>query len=185
MGLSSDEAVARLQDVVSTLAPALLPWTSLIGVALDLDIEPSEEVRLLEDRFRKVRLEDAVMGLLAAVLPNPTIIAVDDVHHIDDASNDLLARRADDIDDLPWLVCVSRREVDGGFHAPDGPATQRLELGPLDRRSTTSLVLAETDHQLFMPQQLETLVDRADGNPLFLLELASALRAGAEIDSLP
>ena len=99
--------------------------------------------------------------------------------------------------DHPWLVCLTRRSVasglvldsaDGATSEPaDGPASAvlRVVLEPLDRDATTQLVLAATRADPLPRHVAADLVDRADGNPLFLLELLSALRDGSAVSELP
>ena len=66
--------------------------------------------------------------------------------------------------------------------ADDG---QRVVLEPLGRDATALLVAAATTSAPLPQHVADELVDRADGNPLFLLELLSALREGGDISSLP
>ncbi len=92
----SDEAATRLEQVVSVAAPRLRPWLPLIGIPLGLELADTEEVAQLDESFRKQRLEDAVIELLAVLLNEPTILCFEDTHWMDDSSGDLVrrARRA-------------------------------------------------------------------------------------------
>ena len=56
-GKSGAERTEELRQLVGSRCPVLLPWLSLIGVALHLDVEESDEVRQLDATFRKSRLE--------------------------------------------------------------------------------------------------------------------------------
>ena len=58
-------------------------------------------------------------------------------------------------------------------------------LEPLGRAATALLVSAATTSAPLPQHVADELVDRADGNPLFLLELLSVLREGGDISSLP
>ena len=86
----SDEAATRLEQVVSVAAPQLRPWLPLIGIPLGLELADTEEVAQLDESFRKQRLEDAVIELLAVLLNEPTILCFEDTHWMDDSSGDLV-----------------------------------------------------------------------------------------------
>ena len=80
----------RLRHRVEANAPELLPWLPLVGVPLDVAIPDTAETARLDPRFRKARIEEVVGELLALALPTPTLLVLDDVHLMDDASADLL-----------------------------------------------------------------------------------------------
>ena len=73
-------------------APQLVAWLPLLGIPLDLDLPRHPGDPELDEQFRKGRLEDVVDELLAAVLPTPTVLVVEDAHLMDDASADLVDR---------------------------------------------------------------------------------------------
>ena len=76
---------------VKESAPFLAPWLALIGVVLDVEIEPSPEVAQLDDQFRPARTLAAVGSLLEAVVRARTLFVIEDTHWMDDASRELLA----------------------------------------------------------------------------------------------
>ena len=115
--------------------PQLTPWSSLIGIALQLRIEPSEDVRLFDNEFRKSRLEAAVIELRGARSVTPTIVCIEDAHWMDDASADLVAALAADIVLEPWTPCYHPCWSGGGPEPDlDQSAHRRIELAPIDRR---------------------------------------------------
>jgi class 3 adenylate cyclase/tetratricopeptide (TPR) repeat protein len=90
----NDVVLARLTAVVQESAPELLPWLPLLAVAFDVDAPPTPEVEALAPEFRTARLRDAVVRLLQRLLAGPTLIEIEDAHHMDHASADLLAALA-------------------------------------------------------------------------------------------
>ncbi|GIU85655.1 MAG: hypothetical protein KatS3mg009_0170 [Acidimicrobiia bacterium] len=66
----------------------------------------------------------------------------------------------------------------------DGPGA-RVDLEPLGRDASVRLVEAARAGGPLPRPSVEAVVARADGNPLFLLEIVSALQAGGELDALP
>jgi tetratricopeptide (TPR) repeat protein len=181
--VDDDVAVSRaLQTAFAGSAAALAPWAPLVGMVAGVELPMTPEVADLDERFRRARLEYAVIGLLATLLSEPTLFVIDDAHWVDEASAGLLAGAVPHVGGSPWLVLASRREQARGFHPPDGGNVRVLELEPLPEGAATALaeVLAEDPGSLD-PAVLDQLVERSGGNPLFLAELMTgARRAGAE-----
>jgi class 3 adenylate cyclase/tetratricopeptide (TPR) repeat protein len=185
-GHDDDEVVvARLRERVRESAPELEPWLPLLAIPLDVMLAPTPEVERLGEEFRKTRLEDAVETFLAAVLNRPTLIMLEDVHWMDDASRDLLMRLANGIGDRPWLILVTRREETTGFVVPEGPASISILLQPLPPAEAEELLEAATEAAPLRPDDLAALVKRSSGNPLFLLELLAGFRVAGGVDALP
>ena len=117
----------------------------------------------------------------ARLLDSPTLLVLEDVHWMDDASSELLRHLGTQLPTRPWLTCTTRRAVEGGFAAAEGtpplPAlTLRLEPLPVD--DAKALVRAAAGDRRLTDEELAALMERGAGNPLFLQELAVA-RAGA------
>ncbi|MDX6669322.1 MAG: hypothetical protein QOK04_2702, partial [Solirubrobacteraceae bacterium] len=127
-------AATSLRDRVEALEPELLPWLPLLALLLDVSVEPTPEVDELQPAFRRARLHGAVEMLLAELLPTPTLIVVEDVHWMDEASSDLLRHLGAQVSTKPWLLCATRRPTPGGFVAAAGvppvPALT-IQLEPL------------------------------------------------------
>jgi len=97
----------NLDEIVTELAPHLLPWLPLIALPLQLEVQSTPEVDSLKDEFRKERLEEVVQELLGLGLLAPTVSIFEDVHWMDDASRDLLRRVVQHLGDRPWLIVAS------------------------------------------------------------------------------
>jgi tetratricopeptide (TPR) repeat protein len=156
----------------------------LIGIVIGVEIPDTDQTRQLEERFRRPRLNEAVQELLARLLRVPMLLTIEDAHWMDEPSADLLRYLASRIRGLPWLICVTRRDVDEGFSASSGVTSQSIRLQPLDAGTAAELVAAETGDSPFAPHQIAALAERSGGNPLFLKELLSAART-AGIETLP
>jgi class 3 adenylate cyclase/tetratricopeptide (TPR) repeat protein len=168
----------RLRELVEAHDPGLLSWLPLIATAADAAMEPTPEVAALPPEYRRPRLHDAVIGLLRALLPRPTLFAFEDAHLMDEASADLLrAIVTDGRDDRPWLVLALRRPEGAGF-APTGDAALVLDLPPLDADASRTLAGIVTDDAPLSERVLIETVDRAAGNPQLLLDLIHAARIG-------
>ena len=181
----SDQVLAeQFLATVTAHAPAVLPWAPLVAQAIDLTVPDTNEVRELDEEYRRPRLARAVLDLLAGVLPPRGLLCIDDAHFMDEASADLMAHLAEAAPVSSWLTVVSRRPVDTGFVAPED-IVPRLDLGPLPDVDAHALARVVSSGGTLTPRQLDTVVSRSGGNPLFLRELVAAALGGGDVDTLP
>ena len=181
-GAAPDALRARVQE----LDAELLPWLPLVALPLDVDVEATTEVEELQPAFRRARLHGVVELLLAKLLAEPTLLVIEDAHWMDEASAELLRHLAAQVSGKPWLICATRRPVDGGFSAADGvppvPA-MTIQLQPLDAEASHRLV-AQAAAEGLLQHEASAITERAGGNPLFLQELVASSRAPEE-EALP
>ena len=180
-GLTADVLRERVED----RAPELLPWLALIGAACGLTIEPSPEVEALEPEFRRARLAAAVVALLSSTLVEPTVLCVDDAQWMDEASCDLFDVLARDVASRPWLVVLGQRPDPGGPTSRIRSPDLLIELRALATEALAELVACVTADDPLPRRHVDALIGRCGGNPLFLLELLNAVRAGEDVESLP
>ena len=179
---SVDVVASRLMDVVCRVAPDLAPWAPLLAFVLGVEMPPTREVAELDERFRKERIEETVDRFLEATLVEPVLVEFEDVHWMDELSAALLERVTSNLERRPWLICVSRRDEATGF-IPDASAVT-VSPEPLTNDAALRLLELATDDAPLRNDELTALVERADGNPLFLKELASVVRTEG-LDELP
>ena len=179
-------APARLRERIEELDPDLVPWLPLVALPLDVPVEATQEVEELQPAFRRARLHGVVEAVLAKVISGPTLLVIEDVHWMDDASADLLRHLGGQVSTKPWLLCATRRPVEGGFSAAEGvppiPA-MTIQLQPLDADAAQALVGAAAAEGM-LQHEVSAITDRAGGNPLFLQELVTSSRA-PEDEALP
>ncbi len=183
----ADDAVTleRLRETVTARAPKLAPWLPLIAGVAGPELPPTPEVQQLDEAFRKDQLERAVCSFLAAALPEPTAITIEDGHWMDELSRDILLRLvSEQLTNAPWLICLTRRDETTGFVAPEHPAARTLAAQPLDADAALRLIQAATEADPFLPRESAMLAERSGGNPLFLEELVQVARASG-VESLP
>jgi tetratricopeptide (TPR) repeat protein len=101
---------------------------------------------------------------------------------MDEASAGLLEALAARVQRSPWLLIATRRDVAGGF-LPAADVRQRVELAPLTPEATLALAEATPEAHVVPPHTLELAVQRAAGNPEYLLDLLAAAASGS--DTLP
>jgi class 3 adenylate cyclase/tetratricopeptide (TPR) repeat protein len=179
----ADELVlSHLSECVGRHAPELAPWMPLLALALDVDPPITPEVEALAPEFRRAKLHETVIAFLRAMVKEPAVIRIEDAHHLDEASGDLLAALARELDGAPWLVLVGRRD-EPRFDA-ESRNVIRIEPGPLERDDTLSLAEAATDAAPLNPHVLRLAAERSGGNPQFLRDLLRAAGEGAR-EELP
>ncbi|MEA2293270.1 MAG: hypothetical protein QOE86_909 [Solirubrobacteraceae bacterium] len=172
-----DDAARRLRTVVHGLAPQLEPWLPLLAVAFDVEQPDTPEVARLAAEFRAVRLREAVVDLLAALVREPVLLEFEDVHLMDRASADLLAALAPRLPGLPLLVAVTRRDEDQGFTASPGDGVV-FEPAPLALEHCVALGELVSDRTPLPPALVRVAAERSAGNPQFLNDLLRAAAAG-------
>ncbi|HEY0518059.1 MAG TPA: adenylate/guanylate cyclase domain-containing protein, partial [Ilumatobacteraceae bacterium] len=86
----ADEAGIALAKWVARVAPEQLPWLPLIGLVADADVAPTAEAERIAPAFRRERTHRAVADLLTTAVRNPSLLVIEDVQWIDDASRDAL-----------------------------------------------------------------------------------------------
>jgi class 3 adenylate cyclase/tetratricopeptide (TPR) repeat protein len=172
-----EQGRTELEATIAERAPALLPWLPLIGDVLDLDVPETDQTESIAVQFRRQRTFLVVEELLSEALTGPAIVVVEDTHWADEASQGLLRHLSAGAGRHPWFLLTTTRVA-----SPWVAAEQSVEVTPLDDDESRRLVdvTAETPVR---PDRLPDIVERAAGNPLFIVELLRARAPGA--DELP
>ena len=138
---------------------------------------------LFEDltvEFIRARTVETLRGLLLeGSRRRPLLVVVEDLHWIDEASEDYLGTLVAGLDAAPILVVATHRpDWQPQWPAPAG--AEAITLAPLGEGDSLALVQAVASARL--PDSLTRgILDRASGNPLFLEELARAVAAQGDI----
>jgi len=154
-----------------------------LAVLLGLGEEESESDR--ETLFFSARvLLEAVAG------QEPTVLLFEDIHWADKSLLDLLETLASRLHDVPvLLLALARPELlserpgwGGGL-----PRYTALRLEPLSDEAAHELAEGLLEQSDIAAGQIEAVATTAEGNPLFIEELAASLaeRTTADADELP
>ena len=172
----------QLAAVVTRAAPTLLPWLSLIGEVLHVDIAPSVEAIALQPGFRAERRAHALIALFAALRPAPLLFIVDDAQWADEASSELLSHIARSCHERPWLMLVARRDVESGFR----PGTDiELPIDAMPVADVRRLVELATEAAPLRAHDVDEVVRRSGGNPFFAMEILRTARDAGSLDAVP
>ncbi|CAG0958333.1 adenylate cyclase 10 [Burkholderiales bacterium] len=189
LGVGRDEETAvvegRLRDEFAARAPDLVPWLALVGAALDLDIPPSPEVEMLAEENRRAKLHESVGAFLAAAMPGPAIVEIDDAHHMDEASVELLGYLVGQLPERKWLFGIARRRVTSGFVAPESTGVARIALQPLAQADALRLAQIATKEHPLPSHVVEVVAQRSGGNPQFLRDLLRSASDSGGVAALP
>ena len=184
-------AGARLLGWLDARAPHLRPVAPLVAAAMDADVPPTATVDAIAPQFRVPRLHDAVTEVLGLAAPGFAVVLLEEVGHLDEASRGVLVAALRDVRHRSWLVVTARRPDEdgladavrgagaaGGDAAGGGEAAVTdLDLQPLSLAESVALAQAATSGDVLSRADVDRLVERSGGNPLFLLELVRAFRA--------
>ncbi len=127
--------------------------------------------RRLEPEFRRQAVEQAATEFLLKVLPVPALLVMEDVHHMDEASQGLVRRIIDLVSTRPILICLTRRPTGLGFLADAAAHLRTLQLSPWSVDTAVDALTRLTNEFPLLPHEMRSLAERSTGNPLFLEEL--------------
>ena len=154
------------------------------------ELAPTAQSTTVDPEFRQDVTHRLVAQLLHRRSPRVDAIVVEDTQWLDDASQALLNHLASVSQERGWAVVSSRRPtagIDVGAREAGTQAAEasRLTLGPLDDAAVRTILIEACPRPL-SAQELDQLVERAQGNPLFAIELAGvAARTGGPSEGLP
>ena len=81
---------------------------------------------MLAENNRRAKMHETIARFLAAVMPKPQLIEIENAHHMDEASAELLSYLIGEIGTHPWLFALAR-QGSRGFVAPEAETVVRIE----------------------------------------------------------
>lgn len=164
----------RLTELVTRIAPELLAMLPLLAVPFGARVASTPQADAIDPKFRRVQIHELVARFLDIALSGPTLLVVEDVHWIDDASGDLLNHLIRASADRQWAVIVTRRPEGGWQIDDDRGHVSHVHLEALDDAAVRQLAVEASTRSL-TDVDLDLIVSRSQGNPLFAIELARVL----------
>jgi tetratricopeptide (TPR) repeat protein len=124
----------------------------------------------------RARTFEIVRGLLLArSRRQPLVLAIEDLHWIDRTSEDLLAALADSVAGAPVLLVTTYRPGYQPVWMGRSYATQ-IALQPLTPDDGARVVRSLLGENAVEESVIQLIIERAEGNPFFLEELAREVR---------
>ena len=177
---------AKLDGLFERLGLAQPTATWLLALLLGLPTEAPAPQTITEDQRQRMRLACvALLGRLAA--QQPLVVVIEDLHWADPSTVAWLDASLDALAVLPCLTLLTYRPT---FTPPWRPRSRltELTLGPLNRAQAERLVDGLVGDKVVPAALRRRVVERAEGVPLFVQELARALfegQAPATADDIP
>jgi len=141
---------------------------------LDLG-EPGAAWRSLTPKLRLRRIADALQSLIEQRLADgPMVIAIDDVFLADADSVRLLGTLVRHLERRPLLICATYRQ-DFVHRWSDAAWFAEQWVGPLASHDMAAMARTLLGEHASLTRVASALIERADGNPFFLEELAMTL----------
>jgi hypothetical protein len=170
---------AALGEVRSVLAP-LLPELGSASPA-----NPTDPAAGLDAPQARFRIFDAVVRLLRALAAErPLVLVLDDLHHADDASLELLAFVTREVATLPVLVMGTYRDAELAVDHPLqglGRGGRVVPLTGLQEEDVGRLIEVVTGDGS-LGRLARSLHERTGGNPLFVTETVRLLATNRQLD---
>jgi predicted ATPase len=131
-------------------------------------------VAALDPVALRARTFEALGRLLVAEAGHrPLVVLIEDLHWIDQTSEEFLAGFVDELASVPIMLLVTYRPG----YSPPRPGksfTSQLALRPLSPAASEEIVASMLDVR--DPAAAAAIAERGEGNPFFLEELARATR---------
>jgi class 3 adenylate cyclase len=175
---------ARVRDGLAALDPALEPDTSALLAVLGV---PSDDPRWeqLDLPQRRERVLEAFKRLLLRLaLDRPVVLLVEDLHWIDEATQELLDSFIDAVPTARILLLVNYRPEYGHTWAGKSFYTQ-IRLDPLPADISDHLLNSLLGADAGLLDLRQTLVERTQGNPFFLEESVRHLAESGVLSGSP
>jgi class 3 adenylate cyclase/tetratricopeptide (TPR) repeat protein len=181
-GADAADLAEQLEVTVHARAPHLDPFLPLLGNALQLPVPSTRESDAIAAGARADRTADVVLELIRALHDESLVFIAEDMQWADDASAHLLRSIGNATDSQPWLLVVLRRDERGGLD-PDGG--DRIAIGALNDDDVRELTISATEATPLRPHEIDLVVTRAAGSPLFVGELIVAAQELGSLDAVP
>ena len=178
-----DNDQARREKITSRLVaanPEWADWAALFGQLFGVPMVESDLLRSLDPKLRQQNLQRIVGGLIEwEAADHPLLLVLDDLQWTDEVSLAMLNHLATRRPPVPLLICLAYRPdeavaLDANLPAQDNYAAVQLQALP--EPSSMELLNSQLPTEPEMPRRLkEMILKNAQGNPLFIVEMAHAL----------
>ena len=167
-----DAAANRVRSQMARFDPRMMVHLPAILSLLDLKVE-GKAWSALEPLERRNKIVEAIKALvLYQERFTPLVIVIEDVHWIDAETRFVLNNLIDAIGTARVLVVATQRPERLWTHGSGG----HLTLEPLSAADGDRLLVSLLGEDGSLRQMRQRVLDHAQGNPLFVEELARSLR---------
>jgi predicted ATPase len=164
----------KIKDRLSELDPGLLDTLPYLNALLGVS-EADDPIAEMDRQLRKQRTLDAIKRLLVREsLVQPLLIIFEDLHWFDTESLEFLTLLANSVANLQILMLLNHRPE--FTHSSGGKSYYRqLRLDPLEANPAEELLTALLTDAVELRPLRGLIVEKSEGNPLFIEEIVRAL----------
>ncbi|ATU94371.1 ATP-binding protein [Phyllobacterium zundukense] len=148
---------------------------SILATFLSIPLNGGKGLSGLDPVQQAERTFEVLTGVVEESCANgPAVLVFEDLHWCDPSTLEFLNRLVDRVETLPVLLLVTSRP---GIRVAwsDQPHVTTLMLNRMSKRECEKMLNSVTDAALLPAHILEEIVNRSDGVPLFLEEMARTL----------
>ena len=125
-------------------------------------------------RIRRVTIEAIVEQVTVAAEERPVLLIVEDNHWVDPSTSEVLEILAGRSLECPLLVLITQRPEKEDAWVNEAHVEQ-VRLQPIDRDTCRAIVAQVFAERTLSDEQMQRIIDKADGIPLFAEELARSI----------
>jgi class 3 adenylate cyclase/tetratricopeptide (TPR) repeat protein len=176
--VAREKIAARIAAVVPEMrdeVPLLADFLGVSGSAPPLALDPPT---------KRARLLNFVRALVRDGVRTPTIIIIEDVHWLDEASNEVIAALVDTAPESCALIILTYRptlKADWQAH----PSFEEIRLNELNDDDIAGLVGDALGDHPSVADVASHVIERSGGNPFFAEELMRSLVDSGALTGLP
>lgn len=170
---------ARIESVVPHLMDDVALLADFLGIR-DAHAPPP----VMDPKVRHARLVNLVASLVRDGARTPSVIIIEDIHWLDEASIEFVSALVNIAHVSRALIILTYRPT---YQAPwtDGSGFQELRLDELRDEDVSALTRDLVGDQPSTAGIRERIVERSGGNPFFAEELIRSLVDSGELDGRP
>jgi class 3 adenylate cyclase/predicted ATPase len=172
---SSEERLDKLEAILTMGAAQIKSVAPLFAALLSIPFGGRYPALKLSPRQQRRKTLAALLDQFDVLARHqPILLLFEDVHWADATSLELLNLIVERLPQLPVLALFTFRSE---FESPWSglPNVSMLALGRLEREDVERMVPRVTGGRVPPPEVMKQIVDKTDGNPLFVEELTKAL----------
>jgi class 3 adenylate cyclase/predicted ATPase len=181
---TSEQRLDKLEAILAMGTSRVKSIAPLLAALLSIPFgERYPTLRLSPTQQRRRTLAALLDQFDALARLQPILLSFEDAHWADATSLELLDRTVERVRQLPVLALFTfRPEFEPSWIGH--PNVSTLTLGRLARPDVESMVARVTGGRVPPPEVMKQIVDKTDGNPLFVEELTKAvLETGILVES--
>jgi adenylate cyclase len=178
-----ETARSKIASRIEATVPELIDDVSILVDFLGIRAANSPAL-MLDPKTRHARLINLVSSLVRDGTRTPSVIIIEDIHWLDEASVEFVSALVDIISVSRVLLILTYRPT---FQMPwsDGPGFREIRLDELRDEDVSALTRDLIGDRPSTSAISERIVERSGGNPFFAEELIRSLVDAGELDGRP